>query len=298
MKKSMLLMSSLLLFAMCGEDKEKSDKELINKLNSDTTDVSISQEVLDDIMQTLPSPNEIANIISKSKTGFNKEMMMPTSGCGGFIDKHSQALALGVYGVDMGYINMNDRTVYVLQYLECIRDVAAELKVDQFFDFGTLSRLSKNKNNIDSLIHVSTENFNKIDRHLRDQKRGDLSVLILIGSWIEGLHMYTTIAEVSPGEDIHQRIGEQKIIMDNVSAILDRLGKISYYSQFQKKLTPLKKAFDKVELTYEYKPPTMKEVDGQLVVEDNTKTIIKITPETLSAISAEIKKLRKEMFIK
>ncbi len=141
MKKSLILLGCVLLLCTCGEDKDDMDQELINQMNKDTTDVSVSQEVLDDIMQTLPSPNEIANIISKSKTGFNKEIMIPVNSCYNFTDKYSQDIALGAYGVYMGYINMNDRTIYVLEYLECIRDLAAEIKVDQFFDFSTLSRL-------------------------------------------------------------------------------------------------------------------------------------------------------------
>jgi hypothetical protein len=258
--------------------------------------ISVSRTVLDEMMQTLPSPIEIANIITKSNNNFSKDILIPTSVSENATDKHTQALLLGGYGVDLGYLNLNNKTIYVISYLEGIRNVAKELKVDQYFDFSALSNLAKNRNNVDSLISISTNNFNQIDEYLRTQNRGDLSVLILIGSWIEGLYMFNDIAAKTPSEDITKRIGEQKIIIDNVFAILAKIENIEYYKNLKQTLTPLKNTYNKVSVAYVYHEPITKEVNGELVIEDNTETIIIMSKEDQKNISTEINKLRQTIF--
>lgn len=284
------------LFAGCSASDENDDKQMQAEIDKQGTSVSVSKEVLDEMVQTLPSPIETANLITLSKSTFKKEQLIPAENAELFSDKYSQALALGGYGVDMGYLNLNDKTLYVIEYLDAIRTVAKELKVDAIFNFSLMSDLAKNRKNVDSLIHISTQNFNQIDEHFRSQSRGDLSVLILIGSWVEGLYMFNNIAAEKKTDDIVKRIGEQKIILDNMYAILNKISHIEYYKSLQQKLAPLKKIYEGVKISYTYHEPKMKEVNGELVIEDNTETHIDITDEQLGLISKEVKTLRNNLF--
>lgn len=294
---SLMICVGLTLFSCSEGEKEENLKSKIQ--SGDTAKkISVSREILDQMMQTLPSPIETANIITKSKGDFKKEILIPSANAEKYSDKFSQALALGGYGVDLGYINLNEKTLYVIDYLENIKTIAGELQVDQFFDFAMLSNLAKNRNNVDSLIHLSTQNFNQIDEYLRTQNRGDLSVLILIGSWIEGLYMFSDIAHDKPSEDIKMRIGEQKIIIDNIYAILDKIEFIEYYKKLKGDLKGLKNVYDKITISYVYHEPKMKEVNGELVVEDNTETKIDMTDQQLEEVSREIVALRNKIFLK
>lgn len=296
MKKTIYLILVLFTFG-CDSSTEKSDLQMMSTNTDSTKIVSVSRAVLDEMMRTLPSPIEIANIISKSNRNFNKDILIPTAISENVPDKHSQALLLGGYGVDLGYLNLNNKTIYVIGYLEGIRNVAKELKVEQYFDFSTLSDLAQNRNNVDSLISISTNNFNQIDEYLRSQNRGDLSVLILIGAWVEGLYMFNDIAQKNPNQDILNRIGEQKVIIDNIFAILDKIQNIEYYKGLKEKLSPLKKTYDKIKISYVYHEPAMKEVNGELVIEDNTETIINMSKEDLANIGKEINALRNSVFL-
>jgi hypothetical protein len=296
MKKSILITFTGFIFAACSTEPSK-EADLLNTKPDSTQNVAISRDILDEMMRTLPSPIETANLITKSKTNFNKELLIPTESAEKFNDKYSQALALGGYGVDLGYLNLNNKTLYVVSYLESVNTIAKDLKVDQFLSFELLNDLANNRNNVDSLIQISTENFNGIDEYLRSQNRGDLSVLILVGSWLEGLHMFNNIAKSNPSEEITNRIGEQKVIIDNMYAILKKLEHIDYYKNLRKELDGMKKIFDTVKISYTYHEPTMKEVNGELVIEDNTETTIAITREQLGAIDKEITRLRSKLFL-
>lgn len=296
MKNHFLFVISAMIMASCS-DNSKSEAELMKQAADTAQSVNISRDILDEMMQTLPSPIEMANLITKSKGGFKKELLTPSENAENYSDKYTQALALGAYGVDLGYLNLNDKMLYVIEYLESINTVSKELKVNQFLNFATMSSMAKNKNNADSMIDMSTRNFKQIDEYLRSQNRGDLSVLILIGSWLEGLNMFTGIAVQSPNQDITNRIGEQKIIIDNIYAILKKIEHIPFYADLKTKMGPLKKAYDKVKIAYIYKEPEMTEVNGELVISDNSETIISMTPQDLEAISKAITELRNELFM-
>ncbi|MES2763800.1 MAG: hypothetical protein V4677_16410 [Bacteroidota bacterium] len=298
MKKTIIFaLSSIVLLSCTDSEKKTKEEELMKQTTENLQAISISREVLDEMMQTLPSPIETANLITQEKSEFNKDLLIPSKNSESFPDKYSQALALGGYGVDLGYLNLNNKMLYVIDYLESINTISKELNVNQFLDFSALNDLAKNRNNVDSLIEISTKNFNQIDEYLRTQNRGDLSVLILIGSWVEGLHMFNNIAKENPSEEINKRIGEQKVIIDNIYAILDKIENIAYYKDLKNRLTGLKNVYNKVQISYVYQEPVMKEVNGQLVVEDNSKSIVQVSKQDLASINTEIIKLREEIFM-
>lgn len=294
MKKTILFFlfaGSIGFFFSCSSDSPDAEKKLLYDTATKAT-VQINREVLDEMIQTLPQPIEIAGIITKSNMPFSKEMLVPSENATNYKDMYNQSLAFGAYGVDLGYINLNEKTLYTLEYLESIKTLSEDIKVDQFFDFSTLAELSKNKNNADSLVQISTKNFNKIDNFLREQERGELSVLILVGAWLEGMHMFGEINKNAPSDDIRKRIGEQKIVFDNVYAIVQKLNSIGYYKDMQNEMTMLKTAYDSVKITYNYKQPEMKEVNGELVVVDQTETIVDISPDAVSTIITQVEKIR------
>ncbi len=286
-------LASLGLLASCGgSDLENKEKDLLANDSADVPVVSVSREVLDNMLQTIPSPVEMSSIIKASGNEFDAGMLNPTANTDKYTNKYQQALALGAYGADLGYINIYEKTFYVIDYLKAIRQMADGIKVGQYFDFKALSELSKNSKNVDSLLLISTRNFNKIDQFLRDQNRGELSVLILTGAWIEGLHVSTKIIEKTPTEDMQIRLGEQKVNVDNIYAILKAYEAIPYFKGLKEKVEDLKKVYDGVTITIEYGAPTTKEVDGQLVIEDNSKSIVKITKEQVDSINKLTASLR------
>lgn len=288
---------SLLGLLSCSNEAETSVSS--DTLNPDPANITstISQEVLDEMMQSLPQPIEIAQIISTSKIEISKDILIPGNAVDNMQNKYSQALSFGAYGVDLGYINLNGKSMYMIEYLESVKKLSQKLKVDQFFDFQTLSQLARNKTNADSLVQISTENFNKIDVYLREHNRGELSVLILAGAWIEGMNMFCEIYKRSPTPDISNRICEQQVVFNNIYLILDKLSNAEYCKNMQTSFLPLKSAYDKVVVSYKFKEPIMKEVNGQLVLKDQTETIVEAKKQDIETIVKELQNLRDEYFI-
>lgn len=300
MKKNLVklgILAALMPALSCSDQVDtKSEAEILAAANKKPA-VQINREVFDEMIQSLPQPIEIANIINKAEMPFSKEMLVPSKNSGQFPDKYYQAMAFGAYGVDLGYINLNDKKIYVIEYLEAIKNLSEELKVDQFFDFHTLYEINNNRHNADSMIHISTRNFNRIDEFLREENRGELSVLMLIGAWTEGMYMFGKLYTKKPDEDILNRIGEQKVVFQNIALILNKLSEIEHFKKLKEDVAKINTLYEKVQISYIYHQPETTEVNGELVIVDKTETKIDIKKEDVNEIISAIDAFRKKYLL-
>ena len=148
---------------------------------------------------------------------------------------------------------------------------------------------------MDSVLFISTSCFNKMDKYLREHKRNELSILIITGAWIEGLYITSEIAKNHKTDALMDNIGAQKINVENLMVILDLYKGDPYFKKIGNYFSGLKKVYDGITITYEYKEPITKEVNGELVIEDNTTSKVIVTEEQQNSIREEITKLRKEI---
>ena len=134
-----------------------------------------------------------------------------------------------------------------------------------------------------------------MDAYLRKQKRGNLSVLIVCGTWLEGLHIATEVVKDKAHNMLYEKIGEQKIVMDNLLLILQAHKNDPFFFDLYNDFANIKKEYDKVDIIYVYKEPESKEVNGQLVIVDNSTTTVKITDANVADISAAVHKVRMKL---
>jgi len=117
MKKYLInagIVIGLMATVSCSNDAETKTEEQILAESNTKPAVQINRAVFDEMIQSLPQPIEIANIITKSQMPFSKEMLVPSSNSDKYIDKYYQSMAFGAYGVDLGYINLNDKKYMLL----------------------------------------------------------------------------------------------------------------------------------------------------------------------------------------
>jgi hypothetical protein len=208
-----------------------------------------------------------------------------------------KALNLGIYGTDLGYTNIYEQNQDGVKYMASIKELADDLSIGQFFEIETIGRLATNSKNLDSLLLITTQNFNSINHYLQTQSRANLSVLLLIGGWMEALHITCEVAQLTPGnQELQETIGAQKIILENIMLLL------SFYKESDQNMASLledmnklKQQFDKVSITYTYKEPTFKVVDGVMVIQDNSTSTINITPENIKEIRSATQSIRNKI---
>jgi hypothetical protein len=297
---SSVFLAVLFLFS-CGGNEKDETLEVKNMNAQDTARlvaVNISEEAITNIIQSIPTPIEISSLIKDAGAQYDANMLNPAGNVSKYNSNKDIAFNIGVYSADLGYINIYEKTYSALEYLSAVKKLADEIKIGQFFDFETLKRIAANNKNYDSLLFISTDNFNKMDKHLREQKRGELSVLMITGAWLEGMHVATQVCKVKETKDLVDRVGYQKINLDNLLMILNAYNQNKYFADLATEFTRLKKIYEKVAITTEYKEPETKEINGKLVIVDNSKSSVDISEATLQEITVAVDEIRGKLIRK
>lgn len=281
----------------CNEDPKTNDddfeKELNKEFGAEYEDPTIPDDSnVGDIIENLSSPVEMASLIKDNGVPFSLKYLSNPDNTDRYTTKFDQALGLGILGADLGYLNIYNRTSYVLRYITAISKLSEALSVSQFFDFETLKRLATNNENLDSLVYISTSSFNKMDKYLRDRNRSDQSILIITGVWIEAMYMATQVVDEKSNERIAERIGEQKLVL---SEILKTLNRYKSKKAFQSLITDLKevnKIYEKIKIDYQVGEPETVEKDGRLMIIQTETSIVNISQEQLDSIISIIERIR------
>lgn len=277
------------LMTACSSEKKTDEQAFLEGLDSTkAAGPSISEGVIGDVLQRIPAPLEISVLLKESGKKYNGSYLNSPDNISKYNSNYKKALNLGVYGTDLGYTNIYEQNNDGVKYMGSIKSLADGLNIGQFFDIETIGRLATNSKNLDSLLLITTQNFNSINHYLQTQDRSNLSVLFLTGGWLEALHILCEVAAANPtNKELQETIGEQKIILENIMLLL------SFYKDSDANMAALltdveelKKAYDKVKVSYTYKESTFEIVDGVMVIKDNSSSTIEITPEDVSSIKS------------
>lgn len=287
----------ILLILLVGCSSTKSNDELLleSLKNEKAEEPAISEETLKEIIQQIPSPLEISFLIKDLGTKYDKSILNPTSNIPNYNTNFQKAINLGIFGTDLGYTNIFEQNQDGLTYLTSIKELSDGLSLGQFFDITTLKRLASNSKNLDSLLLITTQNFEKINQYLQDQKRSNLSILLLTGGWLEALHITCQINKQNPNKELSDKIGEQKIIIDQLMLLLSFYEKDPNINGFIKDLQPLHEVYNNIEIITTYQESTFKEVDGVLTVVNNSTSTVKVTDQNMADITRITESIRQKV---
>lgn len=295
-KKIIFLVLFCIPFLYCNNStntdvsSEIDDGKIDSLLTEETLEVS--EKAMEEIIENISSPIEMAALIEAVGVPFSMDYLCSTDNVDDYNTNFRKALGLGFLGADLGYLNIYSKTSQIVIYITAIKKLADGLKVGQFFDFNTLKRLASNNENLDSLMYISVNSFNRMDKYLRDNRRGDHSSLIIAGVWIEGMYLATQVVKEKSNKDIAERIGEQKIILDQLMLILKNYKSDKNFQALISDFEEIKTAYRGVEITYEIGEPEAKEIDGKLVIVQNEKSIVYINDEQLNSLTEVVARIR------
>jgi hypothetical protein len=300
MKRFMYLLFALSILALfsCKNNKESSyneDIEIPDSIGQEEQPIKVSDEAMENIVQNVASPIEMAALVKSLGVPFSKDYLASTKNTNEYVTNFSKAFNLGVFGADLGYINMYNQQSMVLDYITAIKKLSDGINVGQFFDFPLLKRLAKNSQNLDSLMYISIHSFNKMDSYLRENNRGGISAAIVAGVWVEGLYLSTQVAKEKDSEKLNQAIGEQKTILNELMIILNNYHQEPYMADLIEEILKVKAIFDNIKITIEVGEPESIVKDGKLTIIQNEKSIVHISDEQLNTIIQKTQDIRTKL---
>ncbi len=237
----------------------------------------------------MPSPMQIADMIKKSGSLYDKSMLNSTENLPKYTEGMKRALNLGVYGADLGYITMYENTPDALQYYKTVNQLADQLKITASFDQKLMKRFSDNIANKDSILVLVGEAFRSSDNFLRESEQDHLAALILAGGWVESMYFALNTYKSKPTEAIAIRIGEQKATSAGLVKLLKECEKPEY-AELITLMEALDAEYQKVEIKYTFAEPTHNE--GTKTTTINGKTDVKMTPELLNSLTEKVNAVR------
>ena len=299
MKRNVLAIGILALsFFGCGE---KSDSDDGGKLMEEQllNDENLESAISDSLIQTLnsiPSPIETAFQIKENGIDYNSNYLNSPNNYDQYETSSILALNLGIYSADLAYCNIYE-SPDATSFLGAVYEVSKPLGLESHFDVDAMMDLMKSENsNLDSMLQVTTEKFEEINKQLQEDDRSHFSVLMLSGGWLEGLHLLTSVYQQNPSAALRERIGEQKIVLSQLISL------ISFYKDKDETVKKIYSNFSKLRDIYnEIKIERSKndtveiimdtELGIPIAVPQGTSTII-ITDDHINKIIALVKETR------
>jgi hypothetical protein len=182
--------------ASCGssskDEKDKNSDEF-NEANDNL------KKQIEDVVYNIPSPSEIPYLLQATGAEFNESLVNPRTKVDQYVTRtDKEALNLGVYAADIGYLSSYDKTQEAIDYLTACKTLADNLGLIGTFDAEVIQKFEENISNKDSLTHLLDKTIKRTESYLNDDNRNKLSSLVIAGSFIEGLYISTGLIKSYP----------------------------------------------------------------------------------------------------
>ncbi len=294
-KKYIFIFSVILTFVACGGSGD--DDTVIGPGDQNNTkDIEIDPEKINGLIESFPSPIEMAATIENMNVPYSKKHLVPTEVASDFDSNFEKALGLGMLSADLGYLNVYNRKNAIVEYLTSIKRLADALDVDQFFEFQTLKRLATNSNNLDSLMFLSVTSYHDMDAHLRKTKRSDLSALMITGVWTEGQYLACKVNQFKSDKKTEEIIAGQKDILKELLSVLEYFNEKPKFKEMNNQFRELIKMYDSVQIKLvEGEDKITYDQDSIPLIEPGEHTEIIYTQEDLNKIQNKIIKIRNNL---
>jgi hypothetical protein len=242
---------------------------------------------------SIPSPIQTALLIQKLGLKYSKDILVPANSVGKFNTDYSKAIAMGVFGADLGYVSIYNQTQDALAYLASLKTIGDQLGITNAFDPSTLQRFEKNITKKDSLLVLVGDAYRNSDAFLKNNRRPEIGHLVLVGGWIESMYLSASSYKTKPSEELKRRIAEQKYSLERIIRILKKNENIEEAKKLLADLNDLSKVFESVTFEYKFVEPVTDEANK--ITHINSETTVKITDDTLGQIIAKIGEIRNKI---
>ncbi|MFL5765402.1 MAG: hypothetical protein ACJ77K_15765 [Bacteroidia bacterium] len=174
------------------------------------------------VFYNIPSPLETFTILKMAGSKFDKSVLNPTDKMSKYISTFQKSLNLGAYSTDLSFCYLYKQNQDCNNYIKNITDLTNSLGIDGSYGQEVNKRLQANINNLDSLMAIVSEAGVNADQYLKENQRNTETATIAAGGWIEAMYIITNIADKTGNADIIGLVGDQKIVLKNLTNMLEQ----------------------------------------------------------------------------
>jgi hypothetical protein len=234
-------------FSACNRGNKAND-ELQGFADSVVVNDNEQQKIsAKNVFYFIPSPIETINLLKEAGAEYNGDLLNNIDYLKSYATDDKRALNLGVYGCDLSFAGVFEKAQESILYLKCVNSLAKSLGITDAFNESTNERLELNKDKKDSVLQIISESFWQADATLKESNRSKSSSLLVVGGWVEGLHIGGQVAITSGmDKDILMRFTEQKLSLDYLIQLVESTGIDTESQYILEDLRSIQKSFSKV----------------------------------------------------
>lgn len=235
----------ILAFVAC---KSGTDKSTTKELDADEQEPP-KEEVLESVTgYPVPSSFEVTRMLNEAGAPYILSISNPASNVGNYFTQTAKALNLGVYGADLSYASTYMMKQETMLYLKASKQLIDEIEISSAFNQTYAMRVENNLENGDSLISIISESFTDTYNYLTSNNKDKLAILIVTGSWIEGLYITTQIAVTAADNTaLLEIIAHQKPSLKKLLEVIDPIKGDEDVVDISNALNALKEQYDGIE---------------------------------------------------
>jgi hypothetical protein len=206
---SVAIISTLFIFTACGGDKKK-------KHGSGSGDESAL------FAYPIPTTFEVTDLLNKAGASYILSVTNDVNNIDKYVTVRSKALNLGVYSADLCYSSTYNMHQDVMTFLNATKLLLDQLEINTPFNQTLAEKLGGTEQDKDSAIVIVTETIKDTYNYLKSNGKEDISLLVMAGSFVEGLYITTQMATTSPeNEALLKAVAAQKTIFVELNKLLE-----------------------------------------------------------------------------
>lgn len=213
-----LITSVVLLLTSCNMKRKSSGDGPQDGAVLEKTTV---EEKVREFVYPLPTAFEVTEMLNRIGAAYILTLSNPVSNVERYLTEKSKALNLGIYSADLSYASAYNQKQTVIEYMDVSKKLIDALNISGAISQDVIEQVEANQDNKDELVDIITNTFYDTYEYLNQANRGSVSLLVLAGTWVEGLYIVTHITEnVYYNKEMVTIIMKQKASLDTLMELM------------------------------------------------------------------------------
>lgn len=213
-----LITSVVLLLTSCNMKRKSSGDGSQDGAVLEKTTV---EEKVREFVYPLPTAFEVTEMLNRIGAAYVLTLSNPVSNVERYLTEKSKALNLGIYSADLSYASTYNQKQSVIDYMDVSKKLIDALNISGAISQDVIEQVEANQDNKDELVNIITNTFYDTYEYLNQANRGSVSLLVLAGTWVEGLYIVTHITEnVYYNKEMVTIIMKQKASLDTLMELM------------------------------------------------------------------------------
>ncbi len=256
----------IISFISCNQKESTNQKSTEEEAELQKLKSKEKADKIKKIFFSLPSPLELTLLFKKEGVEYQSEELHKVANVDQYVTTVKKALNLGIYGADLSYSGLFTKYEDAIRYFSASQILAEDLGIGQTFQREFVTRLERNANNKDTLLQVISDFFLENDSYLKDNNQQIISTYVLIGGWIEGMYLGSSmITDQTNANGIKEIITGQLNSLDNLLILLKNTGRSNDLEQLRSDMVLLRSYYDEI---------IFKEIDSSLATLEDSNLVI------------------------